>query len=89
MARQTKTSMLRSDPAGLPFISNRDEPQNIEQGMSNDEVNGAHALPSTFCGSLLDILRFNPALISGPVDPYLLELGVDPVGLSPSDLVSS
>jgi hypothetical protein len=37
------------------------EPQNIEQRMSNVEVpfGTASAAPSTFCGWLLDILRFS------------------------------
>ena len=34
-----------------PVIPSRDEPQHIEQGMSNGEVNGDHSLP-------FDILRF-------------------------------
>ena len=38
-----------------PIISSRDEPQNIEQGMSNAEVNWAHSLP-------FDILKFKPPL---------------------------
>lgn len=41
-----------------------DEPQNVEQGMSNGEVI-AIFVPSTFCGSLFDILRFKAGTLVG------------------------